>query len=273
MATLLTLKNRKKVIDTIYRASGAMKAAAAVRIGKLEKTLQDFAISKSLVEAKEHIIMESVFLPFVMNQDAFQKADILIGCDKGMCGDFISNINMYFKHNRDNGNFWLLFGAKLELLAGGKAYFFANALGNEFDLFAVGIQIYAFLKQHNICELNLHHFSKDKIVKKTIFSKKTMQEVLAKNDLLEVRQIAFQHGELHSHCSLVPEEFAVLTLTTQLHTAILESAIAENKQRLFAMTNAKNNAESMKKIIARLYHKARQEKITKELTEITSGMI
>lgn len=260
---LLALKHRKKTIDVIYRASGAMKAAAVVRVRKVEKYLEEIYAIKSNDQAIKAWVIETSVLPFVMNKNATNKANILIGADKGMCGDFINVLQTYCKKKQNEGNYWLLFGSKLESkLIGEKIVFCGNVELDQIEIIKYSKIIWQFIRQYEICELTLHYFSKDKIKAQIVFSKEIMEKSMLNNE----------HRDLEIDSYLF-EQFAVISLGKVLYEAMLESSLAENKQRLVAMTEAKRNAEDMGKIIARLYHKARQEKITRELTEITAGIV
>lgn len=258
MTTLLAIKQRKKTIDTIFRASCAMKAAAVVRVRKVEKWIAEFAESKMLAKTYDQAVLSNLFARFSMNIGPRKRANILIGCSKGMCGDFLSNIKTYFKINKTNEEFWLLFGTKLEAQCTESRFvYFGDVALNEFDLFHTSAMLYNFIKENCITDLVIHHFSKDKIARRMIFSKDLVLDSFKENDSDQD----------------INEEFALFLIMRELYSAMLESALEENRQRLAAMTQARTNAESMGKIIARLYHKARQEKITTELNEITSGNI
>jgi F-type H+-transporting ATPase subunit gamma len=60
-------------------------------------------------------------------------------------------------------------------------------------------------------------------------------------------------------------------LETRIFHALLESVTSEYASRRFAMKNATDAAGDMKKDITRVYNRARQAKITAEITEIVSG--
>jgi len=57
----------------------------------------------------------------------------------------------------------------------------------------------------------------------------------------------------------------------QVYRAMAESVASEHGARMTAMENATNNAKAMIEKLTLTYNKARQEKITTELTEIVSG--
>jgi len=56
-----------------------------------------------------------------------------------------------------------------------------------------------------------------------------------------------------------------------IHNAVLNSATAEQSQRMSAMENASKNAGEMLEKLGLIYNRARQAKITTELCEIISG--
>lgn len=60
-------------------------------------------------------------------------------------------------------------------------------------------------------------------------------------------------------------------LETSVFHMLLEAVTSEYASRRFAMKNATDAAGDMKKEITRLYNRARQAKITQEITEIVSG--
>ena len=60
-------------------------------------------------------------------------------------------------------------------------------------------------------------------------------------------------------------------LETRIYHALLEAITSEYASRRFAMKNATDAAGDMKKDLTRLYNRARQAKITQEISEIVSG--
>lgn len=66
--------------------------------------------------------------------------------------------------------------------------------------------------------------------------------------------------------SLIPEY-----IYTIVFMALLEATASETGARMTAMKSASDNAEKMIKDLTRKYHRARQQQITMEITEIVSG--
>ncbi len=57
----------------------------------------------------------------------------------------------------------------------------------------------------------------------------------------------------------------------RLFKAFLDAAVSEQIARRVAMKQATESAEEMSKTLARLYNRARQAQITKEIAEIVGG--
>jgi F-type H+-transporting ATPase subunit gamma len=256
---IAALKQRKKTVNIIYRSSCAMKAATVVRVRQVEKCLNTFLSFQSLIKEHNDEMFETIWLYFI-NQNWQNKAHIIITCDKGMCGDLINIFNKYMNLYSNNESYWFILGAKFESFANEKNKFFlGKTFLDQINLFKAANAIYDFLVQKEICELNIHYFSKDKIMKKTIFSKENIYQALLNNQNAS--------NEIVNNENNVDKDYALLFLANEIYQAMLSSLLAENKQRIIAMTQAKTNAQDMDKILDRLYNKARQEKITTELSE------
>jgi len=61
------------------------------------------------------------------------------------------------------------------------------------------------------------------------------------------------------------------TVKVSLYQAILDAIVSENVMRMIAMKGATDNAASLGRTLNRSYNRARQARITTELTEIISG--
>lgn len=70
---------------------------------------------------------------------------------------------------------------------------------------------------------------------------------------------------------LIIEDLLKKNFNLQVYRAMCESVASEHGARMTAMENASNNARDMISKLTLTYNKARQEKITTELTEIVSG--
>ncbi len=69
----------------------------------------------------------------------------------------------------------------------------------------------------------------------------------------------------------VLETIIPMMLHNIIYGAILESYASEHSARMFAMKNATDNASELQDELKLYYNRARQEKVTQEIAEITSG--
>ena len=69
------------------------------------------------------------------------------------------------------------------------------------------------------------------------------------------------------------EKIVPMYITTLIFQAILEAQASELASRMTAMSAATNNANDMIETLTIQYNKARQDKITQELTEVISGSL
>ncbi len=69
----------------------------------------------------------------------------------------------------------------------------------------------------------------------------------------------------------IVEQLLIKTFALQVYRTMSESVAGEHGARMTAMENATNNAQTVVRNLSLTYNKLRQDKITRELIEITSG--
>jgi F-type H+-transporting ATPase subunit gamma len=67
------------------------------------------------------------------------------------------------------------------------------------------------------------------------------------------------------------EEIVPVSFKVRLFKCFLDAAVSEQISRMVAMRGATENADDMIKTLTRLYNRARQAQITRELAEIIGG--
>ncbi|MHC5545006.1 F0F1 ATP synthase subunit gamma, partial [Singulisphaera rosea] len=67
------------------------------------------------------------------------------------------------------------------------------------------------------------------------------------------------------------EEIVPVSFKVRLFKCFLDAAVSEQIARMVAMRGATENADDMIKSLTRLYNRARQAQITRELAEIIGG--
>jgi F-type H+-transporting ATPase subunit gamma len=95
--------------------------------------------------------------------------------------------------------------------------------------------------------------------------------------LLPLKAVAPAGGAAASACEFLPSAERILadllprSVKVSLYQAFLDAAVSEQAMRRVAMKAATDNARGLGRVLKRNYNRARQAKITTELTEIVSG--
>ncbi len=77
--------------------------------------------------------------------------------------------------------------------------------------------------------------------------------------------------EFLPHAGSILEEIVPVSFKVRLFKCFLDAAVSEQISRMVAMRGATENADDMIKALTRLYNRARQAQITRELAEIIGG--
>lgn len=208
---------------------------------------------------------------------------VVLTSDRGLCGGFNTNINKFAdRYMADNQNQF----EKIEFVFIGKrgTDFFArkNVKGLESFTKLDKEVSYGFAK--TIAEKLIAYFesgSFDEIRMvynefKSAISQKVVCETLLP---VEIEGSSFSEGN-HKFAAdmifdpapeVIIEDLLKKNFNLQVYRAMCESVASEHGARMTAMENSSNNARDMISKLTLTYNKARQEKITTELTEIVSG--
>lgn len=288
MASLKDIRLRIESTKNTQQITKAMKLVSAAKLRKaqhnivnmrpyalaLRKVIADIAdtqkISHPLMEARTEV--KKVLL-------------VVLTSDRGLCGGFNANINkfadQYIKANQSKYEKMELFfvgrrGHDFFVKRGFKAFDYITKLEKDISyLMASGIakkllkeyleggfdeirivynEFKSAISQLVVCEtlvpasIESSSFADDKNT--SGFSKELLFEPSAE-DMIE--DLLKKHFEL------------------QVYRCMSESVASEHGARMSAMENATTNAKSVINSLTLTYNKLRQEKITTELTEITSG--
>jgi len=99
----------------------------------------------------------------------------------------------------------------------------------------------------------------------------SMEEKIISGEIKEIapgkaQEFMFDPSPQEILGSLLPQY-----IYTTIYGVLLEATASETGSRMTAMKSASDNAEDMIKDLVKLYHRARQQQITMEITEIVSG--
>ena len=97
------------------------------------------------------------------------------------------------------------------------------------------------------------------------------QEILSKKEFLRLFKLVFKHKITHPGPQYSSHYFYDFYVCAAFYNGLLNNLASEQSSRMNAMENASKNAGEIVNKLALEFNKARQGKITQELSEIVSG--
>jgi len=300
MANLRDIRNRINSVENTQQVTRAMKMVAAAKLRRAqERIFQTRPYAFKLRELVEHLKDEldptshELFPPRESVDGALV---IVVTADRGLAGAFNSNvikraeqaIEERYARLRKQGALWVLcVGRKGHEHFAKRDYQLVGDYRNIFD--DLSFDIGKSVAEHAIegylqglwdeVQIVYNEFkntiSQNRIVEPLIpipderFATPVMEEEFngfSTSDVSKEVDYIFESGPRALLDELVPR-----FLHYQVWRALLESNAAEQGARMVAMDNATSNAEELLEDLRLEYNRARQDAITTEILEITSG--
>ncbi len=285
MANTLALRRRIKTAQNVSKTTRAMQMIAA---SKLKRAQEAATSSRPYVEKLMELSRRmrpdgnanpEELSPYMRDETITGKTlYVIISPDKGLCGGLVTNlVREYLKHRHDDKSLFITVGKKIE---GTIAATNKNLLAS----FPIGLTLPSFDMVEPIAEIIADYFLNKKVDKvkiitthfTSVFSQAPKVTNLLPVKLEEADEIrtAKQSEKLFepSMEKLLPP-LLKRYIDMVLYQHLLENYASEQAARMLAMQNATNNAKDIVTDLKLLYNKARQEKITKEILDISSAAV
>lgn len=295
MANTILLKRRIKTAQNVSKTTKAMQMIAASKL----KRAQNAALASrpyvekltSLTKSLSRNLDKQLFHPYMKGNESKRTLLIVISPDKGLCGGLITNLlREYFQIAQDENYSLITVGKKIEHQAvKGKNILLASfPIGNTLPSFSMVPPIQKIIDE----EFLSGNIGSVKILYSNFISVFTQVPVIV--PLLPVKVTDDTHLLYRSTNTNVPVETKEQEVDTafeiyepaaaemlpellkhyiemNLYHYLLESHLSEQAARMLAMQNATDNARDIITQLTLVYNKARQEKITNEILDISSG--
>ncbi len=281
MPDIRKVRRRIKGVQNIAKITRAMEMIAA---SKMRKAQERGLAGRPYSQKIEQVIADLAALPDIglqhplLQRRPLEKIAIVhITPDRGLCGGLNANLN------RRLASFILEQKAKVEVVAvGRKGRDFSVRYGC--DMCAEFIQLGdqpGFLDTLPISHIVIDEYTNKSIdmvyISYAQFVSTMVQRPVMKQ-LLPVEPAVIPRAENVDYI-YEPGAEAVLGgllprfVEMEIYHAILESIASEQSARMVAMRNATDSASELIGQLTLLYNKARQEAITRELLDITGGVV
>ena len=295
------IRNRIKSVTGTRKITKAMEMIASSKIRKAQSRIFE---ARAFIEKIEEVITDISFYSGLVSDPLLaphkeEKVVLVIGltADRGLCGGYNANIIRLIEHNikglRSQGS-----DVKLDIIGTrGRNYF--RYTGFPVSNIYENLSDYPrFLDAREISKDIISRYISgevDKVVICYTRFKNAAEQIPSIRQILpisieekivrgEIKEIAPGKVQIGDRLCLINSEFmfdpapqeilgSLLPqyIYTTIYGVLLEATASETGARMTAMKSASDNAEDMIKDLVRLYHRARQQQITMEITEIVSG--
>lgn len=278
MASLLLLKRKIKTTQNVSKTTKAMQMIAASKLNRAQTaTLASRPFASKITALTQNVsgkIPDEHKNIYITDNKSNKTLAIVIGPDKGLCGPMITNlIRQVIDFDSENKNsFYLAIGKKPEhgLRVFGREIIASFDFGTKFPSFDSVFPV--------LDIVNEWYLSGKVGSVKVIYT--NFKSVFAQSpqvlDLLPVK-LAGEVSKETSHTIFEPSPAEILPallkkyIEMNLYQYLLENYLSYQAAQMIAMQNATSNAMDLVRELKLLYNKSRQEKITSEILDITSG--
>ncbi|MDO4974823.1 MAG: FoF1 ATP synthase subunit gamma [Alphaproteobacteria bacterium] len=279
MENLKAIKDRIRTVDSIIKATSAMKMVSTVKLAKINNANKySKECSDILFDMFSRAVREVVFKQEFNEEPWFYRKNgetliIVLSMDQGFCGSFsqgiIDKANDIIKNNPN---------AYVEVFGKKGSDIFQKTLDigisrdltsrYDIDVFSslLAKLVFKYIHDHNINEVYVVSGEFKNVLVQKARSLKIFPVDLNKDITKE--QYTSVEG---SHLNFIDNVFQMY-LSKLFKGIVTEHLISELSARVMAMDNSVRNANDMFEKLNVLYNRVRQARITQELTEIVSSI-
>tara|TARA_R110002094_G_scaffold145475_5_gene134817 strand:+ start:568 stop:1449 length:882 start_codon:yes stop_codon:yes gene_type:complete len=288
MANLKELRGRIKSVSSIAQITGAMEMVASMKLRKVQSKAQSFApytaeIRDMILRIAAKVAGEED-VPLFTQREVNTVGFFVVSSDRGLCGSYNSNLLMALKKSIDalqaegkQVKFWVY---------GRKGYTWLKRRGFEVERFFAepALDKADFSAGKMAARALVEAFTSGAVDEMRVHSMRFLSMAKFKpteQAFLPIRTISVGDDAPESNYELdfliEPDASTVFNalmpryLETVIFDAMLQALTSEHASRRMAMKGATDAAGRMTKDLKKVYNRARQESITKELLDIIGG--
>ena len=288
MANLKELRGRIKSVASIAQITGAMEMVASMKLRKVQTKAQGFA--PYTAEIRDMIFRIAAKVAGEEDVPLFQVRDVktvgvfVISSDRGLCGSYNSNLLGALRKKIDalkaegkQVKFWVY---------GRKGYAWLQRRGFDVERFFVEppLDKADFTSAKLVAQELVDAFTSGQVDEMCMFTTRfqsMVKFVPTDATFLPIKTIAVgddaEQQKMELDFLIEPDATTVFNslmpryLETVVFDAMLQALTSEHASRRMAMKGATDAAGRMQKDLKKIYNRARQESITKELLDIVGG--
>jgi F-type H+-transporting ATPase subunit gamma len=291
-ANLKEVRLRIKSVQSTQQITRAMKLVSAAKLRKAQDAITQMRpYSEKLNEMLSNIVsnvnMSELQINYGVEREVNRALLVVITSNRGLCGAFNSNVNKAAAKTLESVYHTQYEAGNLDILSIGKKardffksrYPKANLINDYVELF----ENLTFENTAQVAEYIMDAFDTQRYDSVHVAYGRFRNPALQFpecDQFLPVVKVEEEVGKkITANADFIfePNKEVLLNqlfpsiLKTQFHRFNLETQASEHGARMTAMNNATENANELVRALKIQYNKARQEAITKELSEIVGG--
>lgn len=276
MASLRDIKRHIKSVNNIKKITRTMEMVAGA---KMTKTLSVLLSSRPYAQLAWNLLLnlapkaEKELHPLLQIREIKNSLIVVITSDRGLCGAFNMNIiGEALRQIKDKETSFLLTVGKK-----GRDFFLRRGYRIIAEFTGLGAPV-PFISITPISQIIIDEFIRGNVDEVKLVYSDYISNVIQRPTT--IRLLPFQQEKpeepflaqfiYEPSPSEVIAALLVRIIEYKIYAAVLESQASEFSARMMAMKNATENAENLIQNLTLSYNKARQEGITKELTELST---
>lgn len=283
--SLQDLSKRIKATKNVAKLTNVMKLVASAKLKAVEQALAEAKpFGASLMESVAHPALEiepgSDELPMGEPVPGCKRLVVIMTTDRGLCGSVNSSTVRYARNYLEqrqaageNISLFMLGEKSRAQLAKDYHDISVHAIDQCFDkdpIFSMASSVAERILQHDFDELTIFY---NEFVNAASFNnrQRTFPNMNKQEEGAEIPE-RFEGYEFEpEQPDVVLPNLMEYSVSGALFYTMLENQTCEVSQRVTSMDNATTNAQDMVDRFTLMFNRARQAKITTELTEIISG--
>jgi F-type H+-transporting ATPase subunit gamma len=280
MSQLIQMRQRIKAVETIKKITHAMRLISMSSHSRIRSKKSNFELYQREIQSlffhlKGTVDTWSNTILYPESSQTQRNLIILVGSQKGLCGNFNSQIFSFFEKNINSKDL-----QRSDLcIIGSKAYEYAESLEKKPVLI---FKEFTSLTVNSIAlSITNHIFNASPSYTsvtifgnypKSFFAQRPQKTPLIpfeiKADTQSSQDEYLQDYLWEQDPVALLNDFAEKLLTIRIQNVLFDSLIAEQAARFIAMDNSTRNASTLLDTMKLQYNKLRQAKITRELTDL-----
>jgi F-type H+-transporting ATPase subunit gamma len=287
---LKEVRDRIKSVMSTQQITKAMKMVSAAKLRKAQQAITEMRpYANRLDKIMKNILSNldgGATSTYGVIKDVNNAVVVVVTSSRGLCGAFNTNIIKAAIASIEGEYAALHKAGKVKVICVGKKGYDAlskrygkNMVSSEF------VDVFADLSFNNVSRVSqylMDGFKAGTFEKVTVcygYFKNAAMQFPTAVQFLPVEKVEVKSSDLKSKADYIfepskeelLEELIPTILQTTFQKFLLDTHASEHGARMTAMDKASENAEELVKGLKIVYNKARQEAITKELSEIVGG--